>query len=258
MKLEKRRYDDVVILKFVGEFDGSNLPTFANRIDSMIDAGDRRLVLDVQLLKFINSSALGYLVKTSKRVKEQGGQLVLARPSRFVAKTLATLGLDSAFPAFETVEDAIMHFKKGVSIGKIDLSTTETDETLTGSVPLLFRKDDPKAAKEAPNQVGRIVSLYEDGVLFRYDPQPGRDPVEADLTSGTKLKIKFRQPFAVKEHYFEMNGTISESKRGAVEGEPKAVTVRVRYDRIKDDDREALSQFLRDLDSWKAEVRDRA
>ena len=258
MKLEKRRYDDVVILKFTGEFDGTNLPTFASRIDAMIEAGDRQLVLDVFALKFINSSALGYLVKTAKKVKEQHGEIVLGRPSRFLTKTLTTLGLDSAFPAFQTVEDAIMHFKKGESIGKLDLTKGETDDSLRGAVPLLFRKDDPKVAKEPPNQVGRIVTLYEDGLTFRYDPAPGgKDPVEADLVVGTKLKVKFRQPFAVKEYFFEMGGVVAESKKGAVDGDAHAVTCRVKYEKIREDDRKALQQFVRDLEEWKAELKDR-
>ncbi len=49
MKLEKHRYDDVVILKFTGEFDTFNLPGFSARIDTMIDRGDNKLVLDLFL-----------------------------------------------------------------------------------------------------------------------------------------------------------------------------------------------------------------
>ena len=68
MKLEKHRYEDVVILKFTGEFDTFNLPAFSERIDRMIDGGDTQMVFDLRLLKFINSAALGYLIKTAKRL----------------------------------------------------------------------------------------------------------------------------------------------------------------------------------------------
>ena len=68
MKLEKKRFADVVLLKFVGEFDTFNLPMFSERVDRMLNAGDVFYVLDVRLLTFINSSALGYLIKMSKRV----------------------------------------------------------------------------------------------------------------------------------------------------------------------------------------------
>src|SRR5438445_13249230 len=156
MKLEKPRYDDVVILKFTGEFDAFNLPTFSHKIDAMIQAGDRQLVLDLHALKFINSAALGYLIKTSKRLKEMKGEMVLARPSKFIQKTLVTLGLEGVFTAFGTVEDAIVHFKQGETIGKINMDAAEADETLTGSVPLLVRKEN---REQDPNQLGSTVAL---------------------------------------------------------------------------------------------------
>jgi anti-anti-sigma factor len=258
MKLEKRRYDDVVILKFTGEFDAFNLPTFSEKIDAMIKAGDRQLVLDLHALKFINSAALGYLIKTSKTVREQGGQIVLARPSKFIQKTLVTLGLDGVFEAFQTVEDAILHFKKGESLGKLNLESAEYDEALTGAVPILFRKE--TADPTIPNQVGRIVTLYEDGLLFRYEPvgKGGKDPVEKDLVEGARLKLKFRQPFAVKDHYFEMTGSVSQVSRmyGLTEaGDEGVITAKVKYDRIRDEDRKHLQQFVRDLETWKTELK---
>ena len=118
MKLEKHRYDDIIILKFTGEFDTFNLPGFSERIDKMISQGDNLMILDLHLLKFINSAALGYLIKTSKSVSDKGGELVMARPSKFVKKTLSTLGLDSVFKMYTTVEDAIQHFKKGEDVGE--------------------------------------------------------------------------------------------------------------------------------------------
>ena len=257
MKLEKRRYDDVVILRFVGEFDASNLQTFSPKIDQMIEAGDRQIVLDLHMLKFVNSSALGYLIKANRRVKELGGDMVIARPSKFISKTLSTLGLDSVFTGYQTVEDGILRFKKGETIGTIDLSSAAYDETLTGAVPILFRKADEQALP--PNQVGRIVTLYEDGLLFRYEPttKSGKDPVEKDLVAGTKLKVKFRQPFAVKDHYFEMAANIVQVTKlsGPADGGDEGVlAVKVRYERIKEADRKSLQQLVRDLDTWKAEI----
>ena len=106
MKLEKHRYEDVIILKFTGEFDTFNLPAFSERIDRMIASGDNQFVLDLRLLKFINSAALGYLIKTRKALTEADGGMVLARPSKFVKKTLTTLGLDDVFQMFDSVEGA--------------------------------------------------------------------------------------------------------------------------------------------------------
>ncbi|MDA1196126.1 MAG: STAS domain-containing protein [Planctomycetota bacterium] len=254
MKLEKHRYEDVIILRFTGEFDTFNLPAFSERIDRIVDAGDNQFVLDLRLLKFINSAALGYLIKTSKRIKDAGGGLVLARPSKFIKKTLSTLGLDDVFQIFESVEGGVMHFRTGDDVGEITLAGGEYDEALTGSVPILFRPQDGGDAK--PNQVGRIVTLYEDGLLFRYEPEAGgSDPVQASLTKGAVLKLKFRQPFAIKEYYFEMNGEILEANQmaGGDDDDTPVSAVRVRYQDIKPDDRTHLEQFVRDQESWKTE-----
>ena len=257
MKLEKHRYEDVVILKFTGEFDTFNLPAFSERIDRMIDSGDAKFVFDLRLLKFVNSAALGYLIKTSRRLQAAGGEMILARPSKFIKKTLSTLGLDDVFKMYESVEAAVQHFRTGDDIGEIRLEGGEYDEALTGSVPILFRPSGTSDADALPNQVGRIVTLYEDGLLFRYEPDNDRgdDPVEKFLTVGQMLKLKFRQPFAVKEYYFEMSGKIHDVSQMAGGGDDDASVdaIRVRYEEIKDDDREHLEQFVRDQESWKSE-----
>ena len=256
MKLEKKRYEDIVILRFVGEFDTFNLPLFSERVDRMIDSGDRRFVLNVHLLTFINSSALGYLIKMAKRLKELDGEVVLARPSKFVKKTLVTLGLEQAFQVFETDSDAILHFKRGADVGRLQLDSADTDEALHGAVPVIFRPV-VEEGEFPPNQVGRIVNLYEDGLLFRYEITDADDPVEAALKTGMSLKLKFRQPFAVKDYYFEMEAEVKDliSVEDIQEGGSRVLTVRVAYAEIKDEDRVLLDQFVKDQAIWRKEVR---
>lgn len=255
MKLEKKRYEDIVILRFVGEFDTFNLPLFSERVDRMIEGGDVKFVLDVHLLTFINSSALGYLIRMKKRVEESGGQVVLARPSKFVKKTLVTLGLEQAFPMFETDGDAILHFKRGADIGRLQLENVDTDEALHGSVIVIFRPVSDEG-EFPPNQVGRIINLYADGLLFRYEVAADDDPVETHLKSGTKLKLKFRQPFAVKDYYFEMGAEAKDvtSIEDIQEGGDRTLTVRVAYTDIKEADQALLDQFVKDQQIWRDEL----
>jgi len=160
---------------------------------------------------------------------------------------------------FESVEAGVKHFITGEDVGEIKLEGGEYDEALTGSVPLLFKPIGSAEAEALPNQVGRIVTLYEDGLLFRYEPTEGGapDPVEPYLKAGQEMKLKFRQPFAVKEYYFEMGSEIVEVSRMAAgdDDDTSVDAVRVRYGKIKDDDRKHLEQFVRDQESWKAELK---
>lgn len=262
MKLEKYRYDDIVILKFTGEFDTFNLPGFSERIDRMITLGDTRLVLDVHLLTFINSAALGYLIKTHKSLAQSGGEMVLARPSKFLRKTLATLGLDGLFKIFETAEAAVAHFKHGTDAGQIQLAQPPDDDgALSGKVVILFRAVNAPGDATPPNQVGRIVNLHKDGLDFRFDPpEKGKDAGTGldQVKQGARLKLKFRQPFMIKEYYFELEAIVLEVKHAFAKEESTStgmLQVKVRYEKVKDEDRRYLEQFWRDQNEWKAEIK---
>ncbi len=255
MKLEKKRYDEIVILKFTGELEAFNLPGFTERMERWIQSGDVRFVFDVRLLTFLNSSAFGYILRLRKVLAEKGGGLVLARPSKFVRKTIKTYGVEGILPLAETVEDAILHFKKGADVAQLALEGTESDEALQGEVPVIFRLRAEEGADEAPNQVGRIVSLYEDGILFHYEAASNLDPVELNVGVGTLLKLKFRQPFVVKDRYFEMDARVREV--GVFEdagNENRVLAVRVDWEEISDQDRQDLERFIRDQAEWRREV----
>jgi len=258
MKLEEKRFKDVAILTFVGEFDTFNLPMFSERVDRMLEDGDKLFILDVRLLTFINSSALGYLIQLSRRVKEASGDVVMSRPSKFVRKTLTTLGLEAIFPIFESDEDAILYLRKGKDTGQIELVSSEPEKTLLGEVPVMFRHTEPGESGELPpNQVGRILNLMKDGLLFRYEAKTDDDPVEGYMKPGTKLKLKFRQPFAVKDHYFEMSADVSDVSTVEDLNEKAAgrvLTIMVAYDELNEGDRQLLDRFVEDQQHWSREA----
>ena len=110
MRIERKSDGDVTLLAFTGEFDASNLPTISEKLDNLIETGVKKLVLNLRLLKFINSSALGYLIKTRKRLAELDGDLVIAQPSKFFQSTITTLGIDQIFKIFPVNEEAIKYF----------------------------------------------------------------------------------------------------------------------------------------------------
>jgi anti-sigma B factor antagonist len=110
MKIERKTAGNVTILTFVGEFDAYNLPGVSEKIEALIETGCRRLVFNLRLLKFINSTALGYFIKTAKRLKELDGELVLAEPSKFFQTTIKTLGIDQVFRIYPNDQEAVKYF----------------------------------------------------------------------------------------------------------------------------------------------------
>ena len=45
------------------------------------------------------------------------------------------------------------------------------------------------------------------------------------------------------------------TEMAATDEDPGVMSIKVRYDEIKDDDRKHLEQFVRDQESWKSELK---
>ena len=110
MKIERKTAGNVTILAFTGEFDAPNLPQVEEKTDTPIQEGCTHLVFNFRLLTFVDSSALGHLIKTAKRLKDLGGELVLSEPSKFLQTTIKTLGIDQILRVFPSDEEAVTYF----------------------------------------------------------------------------------------------------------------------------------------------------
>ena len=91
------RVDEVAELELVGEIDLSSAHLLVDEIDAAIEAGARTVVLDFAGVSFVNSTGLGAMVAATKRLRADGGDLVLRRFRGIPASALATTGLDRFF-----------------------------------------------------------------------------------------------------------------------------------------------------------------
>jgi anti-sigma B factor antagonist len=259
MNLDIVQDGDVTIAEFDGEFDAFNLAPTAKRIDGLIEAGDARLVFNLRKLSFINSSALGYLIKVRKKAQAAGGDVVLVQPSNFFRKTLVTLGLDKLFCVYETTDDGVNHYTGKLAAPGADLGD-EIDQTLTGANAILFSLIPPIGTKR---YVGRITSLYSNGLKFRWEV-PGwtrdfRPPLstanfDKEIHPGRKMRIKFRQPFMVQGHYFEMDATIALVGRDVLDDGRNEALFSVRYDDARAEDLDLLKRFVDDMAELRSEI----
>ena len=89
--------DDATTLLLVGEIDLSSAHLMVDSIDDAIEAGARRVILDFAGVTFVNSTGLGAMVAATKRLRADGGDLVLRQFRGIPASALATTGLDRFF-----------------------------------------------------------------------------------------------------------------------------------------------------------------
>lgn len=98
MLTERKERGAITLLLLKGSFDATrDLDHFTNEMESLLEAGRTRIVLDLHLLSYLNSTAVGRLVKYKKRLAELGGDLLLLQPTKSVKDVLELLHLDQLF-----------------------------------------------------------------------------------------------------------------------------------------------------------------
>ncbi|UQU62644.1 STAS domain-containing protein [Couchioplanes caeruleus] len=67
----------------------------------------RHVLVDLHAVHFIDSAALGLLVRARQEAKQHGATFDLVAPSRFVRAVLHTMRLDSVFRTFPDMQSAV-------------------------------------------------------------------------------------------------------------------------------------------------------
>jgi anti-sigma B factor antagonist len=103
----ERRDDDLGVVSLGGEVDIFTAPRFKECMIDLLDAGVRRLVVDLADVTFIDSTALGVLIGGVRRVHGAGGAMAVVVASRPVERVLGVTGLDRVFSLYATLDEAL-------------------------------------------------------------------------------------------------------------------------------------------------------
>lgn len=90
--------DDGHLLRLTGELDMATAHKLRDQLTTLADDGARQVTIDLSELEFIDSTGLSVLVSGLKRLREQGGDLMLRSPRPGTRKILEITGLTEVFP----------------------------------------------------------------------------------------------------------------------------------------------------------------
>jgi anti-sigma B factor antagonist len=105
--------DYVVVLG--GEVDLYTAPELKQELHRLVGEGARRLVIDMSDTTFIDSTTLGVLLSVVKRVRPEGGAVVLVCPDRNVKRIFEITLLDRVFAIVDTRDEALAEFASSAS-----------------------------------------------------------------------------------------------------------------------------------------------
>src|SRR5262245_46714579 len=269
MQVTAEPRENFTILHLRGEFDTFYCPLLQKEIDGLIASGVNRVALNLRLVKFINSTALGAIIKASKSLATKGGKLVISRPSVFCKDIMEKVGLDRVVPMFDSDEaaGAALSAERPAKSARGKVEAELDDDTAILFAPTdskrvdHFLPENVRTILSNPGQgnhssnwrgIGRMSALDTEGLRFTWNGgNTGLTPFEMGqmLSLGTDLTVKFRLPLLKKGHC-EAVVTVSE-----VEERPDGVKLAATFSELEPETLAAVKQYAADMAFLKKELR---
>lgn len=82
MDIQVESRGDVKIVHIKGKVTFEYCPALQSHLDSILDKGIRRIVIDFKEVPFIDSSGIGEVLRLFKKMRETNGEVVLANPNK--------------------------------------------------------------------------------------------------------------------------------------------------------------------------------
>ena len=103
--------EPVVTIALYGELiDRSEGNEFMHVIDTMMEEGHNKFILELSELKYMNSTGLNILINLLTKTRKNGGDLVISGISKKVKELLIITKLNSVFTVTDTTEEAVARF----------------------------------------------------------------------------------------------------------------------------------------------------
>jgi anti-sigma B factor antagonist len=99
--------DGVYVVSPAGELDLYTCPEFKQELLRVISEGARRVVVDLSLTTFVDSTALGVLLRGIERLKAVDGELSVVCPDENILRVFEVTGLHRVFEIHRSRAEAL-------------------------------------------------------------------------------------------------------------------------------------------------------
>lgn len=106
LTLEVKKRGDFAVLDVSGEVDVFTAPKLREQLITLVEAGSKDIIVNLEGVEFLDSTGLGVLVAGLKRVKTADGTLSIVCTKEKVLKVFKITGLTKVFPIHESVDRA--------------------------------------------------------------------------------------------------------------------------------------------------------
>ena len=112
MEIVERTVSDVTVLDLKGKMTlGVGDELLKDKINSLLAAGKKKLLLNLEAVPYIDSAGLGEVVRTYTTVSRQGGSLKLLNLTKRIEDLLSITKLLTVFDTFDSEAEAVKSYK---------------------------------------------------------------------------------------------------------------------------------------------------
>ena len=241
MEILSATEEGVRFLGFVGAFDTPEVDAFQAHVDGAIDEQVFKVVINLGQMSFINSTALGALIRAQKRLNQYGGDLALAEPSAFASGVFKTLGIDRKIKCFASEAASVEYMK---SVGSEGVGVEGEQQV---SFSFVDRAQTSVAGDES--RIALLKNIGEYGITLQWENLDNLD-VDRMFVANAPMKLRFQLPLYHESHLFTADANVVNSSITA----GGRVTVVAKFANLNDVERNAIQQFVRDLRYLKGEL----
>jgi len=117
MQIEERAIGDVTVLDMKGRVTlGEGDELLKDKINSLMNQGHRKIVLNLADVPYIDSAGLGEIVRTYTTVSRQGGSLKLLNLTKRITDLLSITKLLTVFETFDSEDEAVRSFSASAKV----------------------------------------------------------------------------------------------------------------------------------------------
>jgi len=148
-----------------GSIDANTVITFQTHLNTVKERGVARFILDMENVKYVNSTGLGYLINLSDSVQGGKGGISLVKVQPKVKVVFDMLGLNAFFKIYPTRDEALKHFTAEPIASATDQTVVLKSQGGPGAPPVRsqaspVRTAEPAHAPAAPPAAAEAHDLH--------------------------------------------------------------------------------------------------
>lgn len=112
MEILEKKAGDVCIVALSGRLDAQSANDVEKKLDSLIEAAQVKIVINLNDLEYISSSGLRVFLAALKKARKQQGDIKLACLKPFIKEVFDIAGFTQLFNLFDTEGAAVNSLKE--------------------------------------------------------------------------------------------------------------------------------------------------